>query len=174
MKVINLYGGAGAGKSTLASALFCHLRLNNQINCEILPEFAKEVVYEGNRRNLSDQLYLLGNQQHRLRRLQDSGIEVAICDSPIDMSILYGIRMGLSCDYISALETIVYTLNKDYDRFNIFVHRQVEGNFRKNKKWSTEIDELIQRNIIMDTEVSFDDLGVKLLCYSVDNWLLRG
>lgn len=169
MKVINFYGGAGAGKSTLASALFYRLRLDNQYNCELVPEFAKDVVYEGARRNLSDQLYLLGNQHHRLWRLKQENVEIAICDSPIDMSIAYAMRLELP--WINDLQRLVNSLKLQYTEYNIFVHREVDGKFRKNKPWSLNIDEELLTNIIFNTEVTYNLYGEILVYNRVKNWL---
>ena len=169
MKVINLYGGAGAGKSTLASALFYRLRMDNQINCELVPEFAKDVVYEGGRRNLSDQFYLLGNQQHRLWRLKQEGVQLAICDSPIDMCIAYcKVR---DFPHLPELITLVRHMKSQYTEFNVFVHREQAGQFRKNKHWSVVIDREILTNITMDLSVKFSEEGADKLYKVVREWL---
>lgn len=169
MKVINLYGGAGAGKSTLASALFSRLRLDNEINCELVPEFAKEVVYEGARRNLSDQFYLLGNQQHRLWRLKQEGVQLAICDSPIDMSVTYAKRNGFP--HLPELIVLVEYMKSQYTEFNVFVHREVEGQFRKNKPWSTDIDKELLINVGFNCSVGFNREGEEALYNHVLDFL---
>lgn len=45
--VINLFGAPGAGKSTLAADIFSKLK-RRQVKCELITEFAKDCVYEGN------------------------------------------------------------------------------------------------------------------------------
>lgn len=169
MKVINLYGGAGAGKSTLASALFARLRLDNEVNCELVPEFAKDVVYEGSRRNLRDQLYLLGNQQHRLWRVEEAGVELAICDSPIDMCIAYSKVQCLP--HLSEIIPLVRSITSQYTNFNVFVHRQLGGHFRKNNKWSTDIDKEILYNMYMNLRITCDEEGANMLYEAVKEWL---
>jgi len=47
MKVINLFGGPGCGKSTAAAGLF-HLMKSNHMSVELVNEFAKEIVWENN------------------------------------------------------------------------------------------------------------------------------
>jgi adenylylsulfate kinase-like enzyme len=43
LHVINLFGGPGTGKSTLAAALFTDLKMKG-INAELVTEFAKDLV----------------------------------------------------------------------------------------------------------------------------------
>ena len=43
--VINLFGGPGCGKSTIAALLFGKLKQNG-INCEMALEYAKDKVWE--------------------------------------------------------------------------------------------------------------------------------
>ena len=63
--VINLFGAPGAGKSTLMAELFASLK-NAGVDCEMSPEFAKELVWEKRTRTFDDELYILAKQNHRL------------------------------------------------------------------------------------------------------------
>ena len=45
MKVINIFGGPGTGKSVTAAKLFAELKIQNK-NCELITEYAKELVYD--------------------------------------------------------------------------------------------------------------------------------
>lgn len=45
MKVINLFGGPGIGKSTLAAGLFEHMKIAG-FNVELVNEYAKDMVWE--------------------------------------------------------------------------------------------------------------------------------
>ena len=157
MKVINLFGGAGAGKSTMAASLFAHFRFQNRYNCELVPEFAKEVVYEGNRRNLGDQLYLFGNQEHKLSNMKREGIKIAIVDSPLLMALCYAHVQGYQ--EMAALTTIVTAVAHQYGNLNVYIRRPDEGNFRKNKKWSYQIDDAIKILIPLDHSIRFDVQG---------------
>jgi len=65
--VINLIGSPGVGKSTFASYLFFKLK-NYGFNCELVSEFAKELVWEERNETFKDELYIFGKQQHRFFR----------------------------------------------------------------------------------------------------------
>ena len=56
-KIINLFGGPGVGKSTITSGIFYELKKRN-IECDIPYEFPKQVAWENNHSQISDQLYI--------------------------------------------------------------------------------------------------------------------
>ena len=61
MLVVNLFGAPGAGKSTdSAIYIFSQLKING-INAELVTEFAKNIIWEHNRKALTNQIYMLGN-----------------------------------------------------------------------------------------------------------------
>lgn len=85
--VINLYGGPSSGKSTQGAGLFYKMKQNGY-NVELVNEFAKEVVWEGNVPLLKDQLYVLAHQHRKLVRLAGK-VDYIITDSPVLLSIAY-------------------------------------------------------------------------------------
>ena len=87
MIVVNLFGGPGSGKSTGAAHVYSRLKMSG-INCELVTEVAKDYVWDESDPMLRDQLLVLANQFHRLRRL-DGKVQVAITDSPVILSMIY-------------------------------------------------------------------------------------
>lgn len=88
MICLNLYGGPGVGKSTLAAEIFVELKRRG-IRAELVGEFAKELSYEMAYNVMADQHYLFAIQAHRLWRLEQAGVEVAVCDSPLLLNLAY-------------------------------------------------------------------------------------
>lgn len=87
LHVINLFGGPGTGKSTLAAALFADMKMKG-INAELVTEFAKDLVWTERTKELKDQVYIFGKMYHKLWRLQGK-VDVVICDSPLPLCIYY-------------------------------------------------------------------------------------
>ena len=86
---VNFYGGPGAGKSTLTAGVFYHLKLAG-VNCEMAREYAKDLVWEGRVKLLTEarQSYIFSKQ---LKRLQDVAgqVDVVLTDSPLLLSAIY-------------------------------------------------------------------------------------
>lgn len=87
MKVINLFGGPGVGKSTLAARLFDRMRCGLK-RVELVTEYAKGLVYAGDDFDISNSLYLLSQQDRQLQRLVGK-VDYAISDSPLPTVLLY-------------------------------------------------------------------------------------
>ena len=116
MKVINLFGGPGAGKSTTAAGLF-HLMKLAGLSVELVTEYAKEMTWEKRQNILSDQLYILAKQYRRVRRLQGE-VEFVVTDSPFLLCILY--RRD---DYSETLDRLVLELWSRYENLNFYLER---------------------------------------------------
>lgn len=114
MKVINLYGGPGTGKSTTAAGLFNLMKLEG-MNVELVTEFAKDITWEGHLNILEDQLYILAHQNRRLHRLRDK-VDYIITDSPIIMGLVYN-------RVIDSFKKYVFDLFNSYDNCNYWLLR---------------------------------------------------
>ncbi len=87
LKVISLWAGPGAGKSTAAAGLFARMK-RLRFHCELVTEYAKDLTYEKNFSALRYQMKVLGEQSYRIARLAGQ-TEYVITDSPIPLSLIY-------------------------------------------------------------------------------------
>lgn len=148
MKVINLFGGPGTGKSTTAADLFALMKWNN-INVELVNEYAKEITWEKRFDILEDQLYVTAKQNRKLTRIRNQ-VEWAITDSPLLLALAYAKPEYLP-NHFSKLIMEVYDT---YDNTNILLVRkkpyhaigrsQTEDQARVIDAWVKEF--LIQHN----------------------------
>jgi nicotinamide riboside kinase len=147
---VNLYGGAGVGKSTLAALVFAELKMRG-ITADLVGEFAKELVYDRAYNVMADQHYLFAQQAHRLWRMKNYNVQVAVCDSPLLLSIAYNQETGSKSQALREQITNTY---RDYDNMDFFLTRNDEfwkkdhrsGDINKAKN----MDELIN-TVIKDT-----------------------
>lgn len=79
--VINLIGGPGSGKSTTMAGVFCELKKRG-INCEMIPEYAKDRVYEEAFNTLQDQTYIFAKQSHKIWRIKDK-VDIIVMDASL-------------------------------------------------------------------------------------------
>ncbi|MGV8131895.1 MAG: AAA family ATPase [Candidatus Pacearchaeota archaeon] len=134
MKVINLWAGPGAGKSSLAADLFAQLKWAGA-NAEIVREWIKEKVWQGSYTSLSNQLYVFAKQQNGLHSLNGK-VEFAITDSPLPLSIIYNSEKD---DLFNQL--VMKEFNK-FDNINLFVKRRKAYNPSGRLQTETEANEL--------------------------------
>ncbi len=88
LNVINLFGGPGSGKSTTAAGLF-HLMKLNEMNVELVTEYAKDLTWEERFGTLAnDQLYVFAKQQKRLQVLKNK-VNYVVTDSPLILGLIY-------------------------------------------------------------------------------------
>jgi nicotinamide riboside kinase len=85
--IINLFGGPGCGKSTLAADVFVALKRAN-ISVELVREYVKDWAWRGDKIGEWDQLYLIAKQLRRESCLYGK-VAYVITDSPIVLAGVY-------------------------------------------------------------------------------------
>ena len=88
MRVINIYGQASSGKSTVAAGLFNIIKKESKKSVELVNEFAKDLVWRDRLEELKDQFYVSATQYHKLFILKDK-VDIVVNDSPILLGAIY-------------------------------------------------------------------------------------
>ena len=117
MKVINVFGGPGAGKSTTAAGLFYKMKQKG-INVELVTEYAKDMTWEGRHNILGDQLYVLAKQQRRVSRLVGK-VDYVITDAPFFLGLVY-----MEPDYLKTFEPLVLEAWEKYENHCYLLNRK--------------------------------------------------
>lgn len=117
---INLWAGAGAGKSTLASWLFSQLKMKDY-SVELVHEYIKSWAYQKRVPKSFDQVYIFGKQLHAEDMIFQSGVEHLVTDSPLWMQIVYAKRYKLPV-WDDLLE-ICYAWEEEHPSINILLDR---------------------------------------------------
>lgn len=116
MRIINIFGAPGAGKSTACLGLAYELK-RRWIQTEYVPEFAKDLVWRESAHLLKHQLYVFAEQQLRIDCLKGK-TEIAVCDSPLLLSSFYSPE-----DYPLPFKQAVFEFFDQYDNLNFFIRR---------------------------------------------------
>lgn len=143
LKVINIFGGPGTGKSTTAAYIFHEMKCSGA-NVELVTEYAKDMVWEGRMNVMTDQLYMAAKQNRKLERLVDQGLEMAITDSPLILGALYQ-----SPGYYSLFEPFLVEVYNSYQNLNIFLERSTEYNPLGRNQTLEEAIEIDRQNILL-------------------------
>jgi hypothetical protein len=144
--VVNLFGGPGIGKSTLASGIFTLLKLAD-VDCELVPEYAKDLVWEERHKTFLDQQYIFGKQNHRLWRVNNR-VDVVITDCPLLLSAIYGDINGTGSPEFNRN---VVKVMEGYNNLNILITRSNEYNpngRNQTKAQAIEVDTIVKDNLI--------------------------
>lgn len=147
LKVINLWTGPGAGKSTIAAAIF-NLMKREGFEVELIPEAAKSMTYEHAMTKLSNQLLVLAKQEHQLRRLIGQ-VEYAIVDSPFPMGLAY-----CKPEDVDRYQHLIDCLWNDYDNYDFFLKR-TRSPFKQSGRNQSYEEALALDAIIADLWVEF-------------------
>lgn len=115
MRVINLFGGPGAGKSTTAAWVFALLKCRG-LRVELVTEYAKALAWANRGEELTDQFYIYAKQHHRQHVLRGQ-IDFCVTDSPLLLPLLYNKTEPPSFRQ--------YVLDNwhTYDNYNFFIER---------------------------------------------------
>lgn len=157
MKVINMYGGPGSGKSTTAAGLFYHMKLLH-MNVELVTEYAKDLVYSNTLSILtkSHQEVIFAEQFRRQRILEDK-VDWAITDSPLLFSLVYGTGSGRFNE--SAFTSYVVDTFDCFKNINYFLRRPnvfTEVGRDHNLQQSQEIDGKI-KSVLKDSYAQYKE-----------------
>lgn len=146
---INLYGGPGVGKSTTSAGVFSLLKLHD-VECELITEFAKDLVWEERYKTFGDQQYIFGKQHHRMWRVKDK-VGVMITDSPLMLSTIYNYNTS-SRHFINS---VVDTVNS-FNNLNVVLVRTKKYNQNgrnETEDQAREIDNIVKKRL---TEFNMD------------------
>lgn len=152
MKIINLYAGPGVGKSVRAAEIFSELKKNN-FECELITEYAKDLLYE-QRINIieSDQLFILAQQHRRIGRLLDKNVEFLITDSPLLLSSVYNNPKNLNQDIFDKL---VMELYNKYENYDFLLERNLEYKYSPTGRFQTSVDDAIILDVAIKEKLDY-------------------
>ena len=120
---INLLGGPGTGKSSLAAEIFTRYK-KQQKSVELVTEFVKDLVWENRQSTIEIQPYVSMKQYRNLVRLRGK-VDYVITDSPLIKDSVYARRYAP--DLPQAYHELLFSLHHSLgDSINILLTREWE------------------------------------------------
>lgn len=155
MIVINFLGGPGSGKSTGAAYVFSRLKLMG-VNCELITEYAKDLVWENNDIALSNQIHVFGEQYQRMYRCLEK-VDVLLTDSPLILSSIYSKDKNI---YNEDFDRFVLNVFNSFNNLNFFVTRvkpYVQSGRIENEHESSIVSKIIL-DFLCKNDISYIDV----------------
>ena len=172
-KIINLLGSPGVGKSTIAARVYSELK-SKGAHAELVTEFIKDRIWEGNKAALDNQLYIFASQYYRLTRVATQ-VDFIVCDGPLITEPLYN---NYPEPMRSHLNTLVEDVVNQFDNMNYLIKRSVDYEIRGRLHSQEESDQKFTelQTFLIDKKVSYKmipggDLGWQVIMNDLKEWL---
>ena len=164
-KVINIVGGPGAGKSTIASGVFNLLKMNRK-EAELVNEYPKSLVWEERKRTFDDSLYLFAKQAH-IQYSINGKVTYMVTDRPLIMSNMYH-NFWMAQDWPNEWNEAFYKLVKQtwdlYDNQVYLINRVIA--YESNGRNENEEEARVQDKL---TKKWLDDYGIDYIIIDGDD-----
>ena len=146
--IVNLFGGPGTGKSTLMAKIFSELKVQGY-DCEMVTEFAKDLVWEKRNETFKDELYIFAKQNHRLFRVNGK-VDIIVTDRPLLLTNAY------NQDDKELCSLCLKTFNQ-YNNLNFLLKRQTvyqENGRNQSEKEAMQIDKITE-DLLESNEINY-------------------
>ena len=153
MKVINMFGSSGSGKSTNSAGLAYELKKDG-FKVELVTEFAKELCITKTEHLLENQIWVFGNQYHKMKYLSDD-LDFIITDSPIMLSAWYGKKYNYQFE---SLYPLIKEVHNSFDNINIFLERAHSWDpyARVQSEEESNQDSINLQDFLKENQISFE------------------
>lgn len=147
--VINILGGPGVGKTTIANELFVNLKKMGK-DVEAVSEFAKELVWEKRNEAFDDRLYMHAEQNHRLM-MMNGNLDYIITDSPLILTSIYNkfyLKDKFPKAYNKMIDDVTMQTFNLYQNKTFYIERKVDYNTlgrRESESEALQIDKRIKK-----------------------------
>ena len=175
LKVVNILGEPGSGKSTTTAGLTAQLALRGH-QVELVQEAAKDFIWEASIKEsgeiippyiLGDQIFLFAEQNRRIERLRNKR-DYAVVECPLLMSLIYKPEI-----YYKTFDSLVLDVYGSYNNINILLERthvydqigRVQSETETNHVRNIIINKLLEHNIPYKIFKTNKDITEKIADY---------
>ncbi len=120
-KVINIIGGPGSDKSLFSSAIVLHLNLHHK-SVEIIPDYAKSLVWQQNFEVLKNQ-YFIAQRQFEMINLLDGQVQFLITECSLPQVLYYNENYDDNICDIGKTRAQILAWYGQHDNINMLVER---------------------------------------------------
>lgn len=157
--VINILGGPGVGKTTLAASLFAFLKRNG-CNVEYVQEYAKKLVWLERWPELDDQ-YNVSRKQYELLHAIADKVDCIVTDGPLAHGFYYVKSAGCVSDVTKTVDALTGWIGQ-FANLNIGVLRNSSLPYDPNGRYQNA-----EEAKIVDDDISIALLEHEQICPTV-------
>jgi len=155
--IINLIGGPGVGKTTMAALLFANLKIRGYI-CEYVQEYAKKLVWIKDFDTLNNQ-YFVTRQQFNLLKEIDGHVDFIVTDGPLIHGMYYNKYNKDNTSNVDKVEQYILSSISQFNNVNIVLDRSIDREYEKDGRIQTYEESLdidvILRHILRTNNLEF-------------------
>lgn len=156
--VVNIFGGPGIGKTTIATLLFAQLKLRGHI-VEYIQEYPKFLVWTKQFEKLNNQ-YFVSQKQYNLLKQIDGNVEFIVTDGPIVQALYYNKFNQDNISNVDKTEKMILKCFSQFNNINIFLER---GNFNYEPQGRIQTeDEAKEIDIILKSMMEKNNIDFEI------------
>ena len=144
---INIYGGPGVGKSTLAARIYSDLR-RNFVSVELVQEVVKQYVYAGRVLKPWDYVHTFGQQFEAELLPLSAGVKTIVTDSPLFLQCIYAYECG--SPVYEQLVDICRIFDEEYSVRNLLVLRSGSTPYETLGRWQDKGEAIKTDKMVRD------------------------
>lgn len=151
-KIINFISGPSGGKSIITSETFVQMKVRGH-SVEIVPEYAKKLVWDEDWELLNDQYYV-SNQQFKLLQAVYEKMPFVITDGSLLHGLVYNKINPDNTSNIEKTERAILDWFNKFDNIVIFLERNNDVKYEtagriQNEDEAKKIDKLLKEELLM-------------------------
>jgi uridine kinase len=155
--VINIIGGPGIGKTTIAAGLFYNFKSKSNKCVEYVQEYAKTLVWTEKFNALNNQ-YAVSEHQFELLKSIKNKVDIIITDGPLLIGLYFNRHYKNNVSNIDKTEKFILESFSQFNNINIVLERgdyeyEHEGR-EQSEEESKEID-VILKNILRTNNIEY-------------------
>lgn len=128
-KIINFIAGPGVGKSVMTSLIFVKMKISG-LNCEIVPEYAKQLVWTEEFELLNNQ-YHVSYYQNKLLKALDGKTDYILTDGCLLHGLVYNMTNEHNTSDKDKTKKAILNWFSESDNINIYLERNTDFDYEE-------------------------------------------
>ncbi len=162
-KYIAFISGPSCGKTTMSALVFAELKMRNY-SAELIPEYAKWLIYKQKFETLNHQ-YHVSIKQYKMMKMLEGQVDYVCSDSSLITGLYYNKLNPNNTSNVEKTEALILKKMEEFEHIYIYLERNPEHNFEVNGRIH---DENESKKIDIDMKKMLEEYGIKYKSFLSD------